>query len=234
MNNLGILAWILGFIPGIAWMVYVYRKDIHEPEPLGWVVLLFILGALVVFPVALIESWMTSRMGISEPQTVTDAARVSWFVAGFVEELAKMAVVLAVVAYRKTFDEPMDGIVYASAVALGFASAENVLFIGRFGNVVILFRAPLATLGHLLFSSIWGYAIGNARFDHDHRLSLLGKGFLLSAFFHGLYNFLIFTQVFAAFAVYLVIMTLRKMLVRMVDSAQERSPFKPELEDTNL
>ncbi len=232
MNNLGILAWLLGFIPGIAWLVYVYRKDIHEPEPVGWVILMFSLGALSVIPVGLIESWVTGRMGISEPWSLADTAKISWIVAGFIEEFAKMAIVIVFVSYRKTFNEPMDGIVYASAVALGFASAENVLYINRFGNVVILFRAPLATLGHLLFSSIWGYAIGNARFDNDRRLALIGKGFLLSAFFHGLYNFLMFTQIFAAFAVYLVVATLRKMLIRMVDTAQNRSPFKPQSQET--
>lgn len=222
---MGILAWILGFIPGVAWLWYVYRKDIYEPEPLGWLILLFVLGALSVFPVGAIEGWVSNQMGISGQYSIVEAAKVSWFIAGFIEELAKLAIVIAVVSYRKTLDEPMDGIVYASAVALGFASAENVLYINKFGNIVILFRAPLSTLGHLLFSSIWGYAIGNARFDRKHRMSLLGKGFLLSAFFHGLYDFLIFTQILAAFAVYLVIATLRKMLIRMIDSAQKRSPF---------
>ncbi len=222
---MGILAWILGFIPGVLWLWYVYRKDVYEPEPIGWVILLFGLGALSVFPVGLIEQAVSARLGISDQYSIVDAAKVAWFIAGFIEELAKFTIVIAVVSYRKTLDEPMDGIVYASAVALGFASVENVLYVQKFGTIVILFRAPLSTLGHLLFSSIWGYAIGNARFDHDHRMSMLGKGFILSAFFHGLYDFLLFTQVFAALAVYLVIATLRKMLIRMIDSAQERSPF---------
>jgi len=222
---MGILSWIFGFIPGILWLAYVYKKDIYEPEPIGWVALLFVLGAIIVPPTAMIEGLIARSMGIQDTCSVVNAAKVSWLIAGFIEESAKLSVVLAVVYYRKVFDEPMDGIVYASAVALGFASAENIIYMKNYGDIVILFRAPLSTLGHMLFSSIWGYAIGNARFDREHRLALIGKGFVLSAFFHGLYDFLLFTKIFAACAVYLVIATLRKMLIRMMESAQKNSPF---------
>ncbi len=222
---MGILVWILAFVPGIIWLVYVYKKDKLEPEPIGWVILVFICGALLVPLCVLIEKPLSSGLGVDTIRTTADAAKVSWFVAGLVEEGAKFLLVIGLVSYRRTFNEPMDGIVYAAAAALGFASAENIIYIKKFGAFVILLRGPLSTLGHMLFSSIWGYAIGKAKFGRENRLSLLAKGFILSAFFHGLYDFLLFTKVLAALAVYLVLTTLRKMLLRMVAEAQAKSPF---------
>ncbi len=186
---------------------------------------MFIFGGVVVYPIALIEGALTSSMGIEVPESAADAAAVSWVIAGLIEEGAKLAVVLVLVYHRHVFDEPMDGIVYSAAAALGFASVENVIYIKEFGATVILVRGPLATLGHMLFSCIWGYALGKAKFDRARRLSIMAKGFVLSAFFHGLYDFLIFTNILAAFSVYLVSVVLWKMMVRMVSEAQAKSPF---------
>ena len=222
---MGVLAWILGFVPGIIWLAYFYRKDRFDPEPIGWVLVVFIAGAVVVFPVVAIEKALTYGIGVEGIGSTADAAAVSWVIAGLVEEAAKLGVVLALVFYRRNFDEPMDGMVYAAAAALGFASVENVSYIQKFGAQVILMRGPLATLGHLLFSCIWGYALGKAKFSRARRLAIITKGFVLSAFFHGLYDFLIFTNIMAALSVYLVSVVLWKMMVQMVAEAQTKSPF---------
>ena len=224
---MALLAWIFGFIPGLLWLWFVYKKDKYEPEPVAMVLFVFAAGALSVIPAAMIESLFSGAMDIRSVESVNDAARVSWLVAGLVEESMKFAVVMLIVWKRKGFDEPMDGIVYAAAAALGFASAENVIYIYRFGAQVIIVRGVMSTLGHLLFSSIWGYAIGRAKFDRKKRFSLLAKGFVLAAFFHGLYDFLVFTKVAASFGLYVLTVVLWNMLARMMKDAEAKSPFKP-------
>ena len=70
-------------------------------------------------------------------------------VVGPVEEFSKFAVV-RLKAYRSLyFDEPMDGLVYAAAASLGFASLENVLYVVDFGPEVMIVRAPVSTVAHL-------------------------------------------------------------------------------------
>ena len=52
-----------------------------------------------------------------------------FLVIGPCEELAKFLAVRLFVYRNKEFNEPLDGIIYAAAAALGFASLENVLYV---------------------------------------------------------------------------------------------------------
>ena len=64
----------------------------------------------------------------------------------------------------KHFDEPYDGVVYASASALGFAAVENgyVLHAHPVGGIWIA-RALVALPAHVFFACLWGYALGRAK-----------------------------------------------------------------------
>ena len=84
---------------------------------------------------------------------------------GFVEELAKWVVLVAAVYHWDEFDEPLDGVVYGVAVALGFATLENFLFVTRLGIGVAWQRALFAVPAHALFGATMGYYAGRAKFD---------------------------------------------------------------------
>ncbi len=90
------------------------------------------------------------------------------------------------------FQEPFDGIVYASAAALGFVSAHNAVFLwGRALPSVDLARALLAVPAHVFFAGIWGYALGR---DPEKRLG--GRAFnaawLGATLFNGIYDHIAF------------------------------------------
>jgi len=221
------LVWVISFIPGLLWLWFVYKKDRFEPEPIKWVLIVFFAGALSVIPTMFVSAIVSALLGFPGTETVSDAAKVSFLIAGVVEEGMKMAVVLVVIWKRSEFNEPIDGLVYASAAALGFASVENALYVSGHGMHAIIPRAFMSTAGHMLFSSMWGYALGRAKFEPEKKVSFLMKGFVLSAFLHGLYNFLLFTQVFASLVLFLLAILLWDILARMVKDADSRSPFKP-------
>ncbi|MCK5833722.1 PrsW family intramembrane metalloprotease, partial [bacterium] len=189
------------------------------------VIIVFFAGAIIVIPTAYLERTLSLVMGVQSPGNAADAAKVSWIIAGLIEEGAKLAVVMLIIWKRTGFNEPMDGLVYAAAASLGFASAENIIYIKEFGATVILIRGPMSVLGHMLFSSIWGYTLGRAKFERSKRFSLLVRGFVLSAFFHGLYDFLIFTKIIASIALYILMGLLWNILLRMFADAESRSPF---------
>ena len=224
---MSLLVWTVAFLPGIFWLVYLCRQDRDNPEPIWLVALVFGAGALIALPVGLAEKLVSGNLGVNAVENAADAATVGWLVNGFMEEAAKFGVVMGVVYYRSHFDEPLDGIVYAAAAALGFASLENVISIYRMGPAALFIRGPMSTAGHMLFSSIWGYALGKARFDPEGRLSMLSRGFVLAAFFHGLYDFLVFTRLAMAGALYFLSALLWAMLGRMIKDAKSRAPESP-------
>jgi RsiW-degrading membrane proteinase PrsW (M82 family) len=82
----------------------------------------------------------------------------------------------------------MDGIVYAVAAALGFATVENVLFALWRGEWVILSRAFTSTLAHVGLSGLVGYHLGLAKFRERGRLLLVLRALFVATVLHGFYD----------------------------------------------
>lgn len=93
--------------------------------------------------------------------------------------------------YRHTeFDEPMDGIIYAAAAGLGFASIENILYVLEGGASVGIIRAITSVPGHVIFSCIWGFALGTAKFrPASQRTGIIFMGLSGAIQLHAIYNF---------------------------------------------
>jgi RsiW-degrading membrane proteinase PrsW (M82 family) len=112
----------------------------------------------------------------------------AFLLAGPIEELAKYAAASSAAGHRH-FDEPVDGLVYAAAAALGFATLENLLYMLHGGPGLILMRGPVTTLGHVLFSAPWGYAMAVKRFRG--RRGVLRRGLLVGAVLHSVFNLML-------------------------------------------
>lgn len=125
------------------------------------------------------------------------------------EELFKLLAFMVGAFPWRFFNEPMDGIVYAVLVSMGFATAENILYIHRFGAETILLRAFTAVPAHLVFGIIVGYYAGLAKFAEGKKINILLYGFGLAVLLHGTYDLLILQKssdwliVLASVALYL-------------------------------
>jgi protease PrsW len=109
---------------------------------------------------------------------------------GILEEFFKFLPFLLVIIKRKSFDEKIDGIVYASIIALGFASYENLHYLAYLDGFALYGRAIASPLTHTVFASIWGYFVGVAYIKGKSLWHASLKGLLISAFCHGLFDFL--------------------------------------------
>src|SRR5262245_37159942 len=178
--------------PSLFLLTFFYLKDRYEPEPLRHIVMAFGLGVYAMIAATgmatTVESWFSPgwlRAG-GVAARLTDA----FLLCGLIEELAKWVVLMAAIYHWQEFDEPLDGVVYGVAVALGFATLENVLFVTRLGLTVAWQRALFAVPAHALFGATMGYYAGRTKFDRgsvlwrDHALCLFAP-----AAFHGLYDF---------------------------------------------
>lgn len=168
---------VLAIAPAVLILWYVYRKDRYEPEPKYLVAKVFLLGAFSVIPAALLEMPFPSGLFVSA------------VIAPIVEEGLKFSVVYFIVSGLAEFDEPMDGIVYAAAAGLGFAALENIFYVTEGGIFVGLIRGFLSVPGHMIFSGIWGFALGHAKFRPDSeqpRIIILGLAGAM--IMHGLFN----------------------------------------------
>lgn len=164
----------VAFTPALFWFLFLARGDLKR-EPAGLLLRTFAWGGVMLVPAVLLES-----LAVALPLAVL-------FV-GAIEELAKFAAARTAVRHRN-FDQLSDGIVYAAAAALGFATVENALYALAAGGEVLLVRLPVTTVAHLIFSVPWGHAMALKRF-RGGRWVLRG-GIAGGALAHSLFNAMI-------------------------------------------
>ena len=183
---------LAAFAPGLFLVWFFVRLDKTRPEPLRLLVGTFALGCLSTLPAGLLYEFLGfDVLWFAEELPFLPSFLLMMFVVGPVEELCKFGAV-RLGAYRSLyFDEPLDGLVYASVASLGFASLENLYYVIEYGLEVMLVRAPLSTLGHLVFGSIWGYALGQHYASGRQRGWLLVGSLALAAAVHGTFNVLL-------------------------------------------
>ena len=194
---------ILALLPGIILLYFILFMDREEKEPLGLVLIMMLLGALSIVPAAIIEG-ILGLLPIYNGGTLSNAITRSFVMVAWVEELAKLSVVLLFAWKNKNFNEPNDGIVYVGASALGFAMLENVFYVLSHGITVGILRAITAMPSHCFTGVLMGYYVGQAKFapNREKRKQNILKGFFIAYILHGTYNALLFTKTPAALLIF--------------------------------
>jgi protease PrsW len=222
--------WLIltvGLAPGLFWLWYFYSRDKYEPEPLSLIAKMFFLGIVAAVIAYLLENVLISF--ISGILFVALAVPV-------IEELLKFSMVALFVYRDKEFDEPMDGIVYATATALGFATLENLVYVLDLQTLSSLFvtgslRAILSVPAHALFAVIWGYALGIAKFmpEGSRKLPVIAGGLFLAIGVHGVFNFMLEQQYIGlAILLLLALPVVWWVVDKRIQAALLGSKFRPD------
>lgn len=220
---MGLGLWASAIVaPALFWIGYLYYKDRYEPEPLRTVGLSYLLGILAG-AVCTLAYRATLWVGLpADPQAMleTNAAGFALYAVGVIgplEELAKLLPFVLVCLWFRDLNEPLDGIIYSSCIALGFASYENLDYLPEMSGFALYGRAFASPVVHTLFASIWGFLGARARLNPRRSIVLdLALGVLLASVAHGLYDLLVFApglQLAAALLV-LVVWIWRILLVQ--------------------
>lgn len=201
MESLPLLVPVV--LPVLFWAAYHYHKDRHLPEPSGNLALCFGLGLLA----AVLSKGLYMALepiGLRYDAVALAASNTpglfaySMLAIGPIEELAKMLPFVVVVIRFRAFDEPIDGLIYASFIGLGYATAENLHYLDYLTPLEATARGFAGPVVHILFASIWGYWIAAARLTGVSVTRAAVGGFLLAAALHGIYDFLVLMQPIAA------------------------------------
>jgi RsiW-degrading membrane proteinase PrsW (M82 family) len=183
-------------LPVLFWGAYHYYKDRHLPEPLGHLLLTFVFGA-GSFYLGLALYLGLGELGLRQDAyflgqtSLAGLFQYSLLAIGPIEELAKLIPFLLVVLRFREFDEPIDGIIYASFIGLGFGAVENFYLLRGLGWLEAWGRAFAGPVLHIVFASIWGYYIGRAFLCRRKLIQTIFASFLVAAVLHGLYDFVV-------------------------------------------
>ena len=198
----GPVALLLGFvaatIPVPLYIVLVLWIDRYEAEP-GWMLATaFFWGALVATFFAFLLN--TTSQGVVGALSNASAGEAFAAVisAPIVEETGKALILFIFFFWKKDeFDGVVDGIVYASLTALGFAMTENILYYGKAAAapggalpLVFVIRGFFAPFSHPLFTSLTGIGLGLARQSTNLAIKIFTPivGLLMAIFMHSIWN----------------------------------------------
>lgn len=182
----------LALVPAAIWLVFFYIQDRAEPEPKGYVLAVFGLGALLAAAIGIpvVESLFRVSHWIYTNTAATIIGGI--LVVGFTQEFLKYAAVRFSVYHSDEFDEPTDGVIYATAAGLGYATVLNIQFVVSNGGVDLgagIIRIAIVALAQAAFSGITGYFLGRAKFESEH-IWWMPLGITLAATFNGIFNWL--------------------------------------------
>lgn len=178
---------ILAVTPPVLFLIWILRFDRYEKEPLGYVLRMLFLGCVSVIPAAFLEVPIL-ELSFFQAGGLTGAALQSFLVIAPVEEIAKMLVFFLFVWKNKNFNESNDGIVYAGTISIGFALAENILYVLDHGIGVGVARALTSIPGHTFTGVLMGYFLGRARFGVSNKAGNIAKALFIPWLLHAAYD----------------------------------------------
>ena len=163
------LVWVgagMSLIPAVLWLFFFYMQDRLEPEPKSMVIEVFILGALLAAAVGIplvnnvfnVSSWIYDSLAVNFAGAI--------LVIGFTQEFLKFAAVRFSIFRSDEFDERTDGIIYATAAGLGYATVLNISFIISSGGASLgmaAIRLVLTALAQASFAGVTGYFLGREK-----------------------------------------------------------------------
>ena len=225
---MSLLLLALSVAPVILLLVFIYRQDKYEKEPIGLLIRAFI-GGMIAIPLDLLLVELIKGVFYAESVFYT-----AFIQAGFCEELSKFIILFLAIWWNKNFNEYMDGIVYAAFVGLGFACVENILYVFEGGIGTGIVRALLSVPGHFLFAVIMGYFFSLAKFNEKGRFGYLMISLFAAALAHGLFDWLLmisdYISTYLALAIFALFIwgdiKLWKLGVKFIRRHQENSQFK--------
>jgi len=190
---------------------------------------LFFIGAALAVPIVFLEIFLTESIFKASPFTE------SFLVASLIEEGVKLVVLLGVISIIK---EKVDNgdytlkkldtyhyILLASAISLGFATSENILYVINNGATTGFLRAFTAVPMHASCGYLMGYF-------YSSKAASTFEAFLFPFLIHGFYNFCILSPeipfltafVFIAVVIWGVIQ-LHKVVLVFHFSSKEKIKF---------
>lgn len=174
----------LAIAPGLAICIYILYRDVYNREPALNMILSFVFGAISIAPAFGIET----LLGPYLDRSVFSIVGGAFFGVALVEEGCKFLVLRYYCFTRRSFDEPLDGIVYSVLVSMGFATLENIFYIYDQSVSVALLRMFTSVPAHATFAVIMGYFAGKAKFNRGRRAQLFIKGIAGAVLAHGTYD----------------------------------------------
>lgn len=182
---------IASLAPVVILLIYVYKKDSNQKEPVKMLLKALLGGVLA----ALLDIILLTALSFTEitqfSSAFSGALYQAFCQAALPEEACKLFFLYIFIWKSQYFDEYFDGLEYAACVGLGFAGLENIMYVIQGGMGVAIGRAIFAVPAHFFFAIFMGYFFALAKFRPWKKGSYLVLAYIVPVILHGLYDFIL-------------------------------------------
>jgi RsiW-degrading membrane proteinase PrsW (M82 family) len=157
----------------------VYRYDLYDREPWPLVALSVGLGAGGMACAGWLEAVTFRRFDVGS------LAALAFLAAGY-EETLKLLAVIALALFFRSFNDPMDGLIYGSMAGLGAALEEGiaVLRAAPAGGWLLPPEELVRLCGHLVMGGIGGFGVGCLVYRDGRWPRAMAASFLSAVLLH--------------------------------------------------
>lgn len=231
-----IISILISLIAGFAILRYIQKSDKYEPEPLPLLISVMVFGGIFSVITSLFLYWISDSLlpvknffyNLSPPFQPLYMI----IIVGPFEEFSKLfALFLLHPFIKKNMNEPVDGVIYITCIALGFSLIENYFYANSAtGNeTLIIIRLSISTPAHISFSAIMGYRFYQYYYE-NYRFNKLFSSLIIAALLHGLFNFILsIAWLYFLFVPYFRFIQMRYK--KIFDHTLINSPFRLSLTD---
>lgn len=189
---------LIATLPVVFLLGYFWHRDRGDPEPIALMRKVFLMGCVVILPIAAVEFLIqTLFLGIFPGVPWWYWFIMPFFFVALPEEFGKLWVVKKFAYSKPKFNEIMDGITYCVLASMGFALFENIIYTFQYGTGTGILRAFTAIPAHALMSGLMGFYVGHAKHMKTpaEEKKMLKKALWIGVLFHGLYDFLLMSGI---------------------------------------
>ncbi len=230
---------LAALIPPLYLIRLVYKMDKIEKEPFSLIRKLFLFGVLSVIPTIVLELLADQvLMLVPAPMDVLIILE-NFLGVALMEEGMKFLFLKAGSWKHPAFNYRFDAVVYAVTVSLGFAAAENVMYVFENGMSTALVRAITSIPGHAIFGLYMGVHYGEAKCAQDEGNEFrmkqeLRKAVIIPMLLHGFYDWSLSTDwewMVFAFLIYIVLLDIIsiRFIRKFAREDRKTDPYAPDV-----
>ena len=191
-----LISVLVGIAVPLASVYVIERFDIFGSASRRNILVSLVYGATVAFFGAFALNTLTVRLLVSAGMPNAQAYNVVvGLTAPILEELLKSLILIWLIR-QPSFKYAVDGAIYGFSVGIGFAVAENLLYISNNPTAALgltISRVLSTTMMHASVSAVVGFMLGRLRRASRNQRALPVVGILIAVSVHILYNNLVLT-----------------------------------------
>jgi RsiW-degrading membrane proteinase PrsW (M82 family) len=219
-GSAGLMGYLAVFFSILVWFLFLQNLLFIHIRKWKFLILVFVLSTILTGLTYPFSDMMDSFMKFLGFYWTSKEFNYNFIHIGVVEEIVKLIPwVIVYFSFRSKFKRPVHFMMLPIVSALGFAFAENLIYINSSDYERLFIRSTLCISVHIVCSSVIGYLLFMSKSKRlkIHWALALSLGIFIGAIIHGAYDYFVYNHmVFANIILFVLVMHILILMMNNV------------------